>query len=110
VFRDRIFSKDIWPPQSPDLAPPGEAMKGTVYGDNPHILLETKEAIINFIRNILLTELSCASASKIRHVDVCLQAGRSHFQHLLALKYEKCICNNIQGLLAHSVCATLEGS
>jgi hypothetical protein len=87
VFRDRTFSKDIWPPQSPDLSPPDYylwgAMKGTVYRDNRHILLETKETTVNFIRNILPVELSCASASKIRHVDACLQAGRSHFQYLL---------------------------
>jgi hypothetical protein len=83
VFRDRIFSKDIWPPRSHNLTPPDYylwgATKGTIYGENPHILLETKEAIINFVRNILQNELSCASASKIKHVNVCLQVGRSHF-------------------------------
>jgi hypothetical protein len=30
--------------------------------------------------------------------DACLQAHGGHFQYLLWLKYEKCICNNAQGL------------
>jgi hypothetical protein len=57
VFGDRITSKDIWPPRSPELTPPGyylwAATKGSVYKGNPHTLLELKEAIANFIRNIL---------------------------------------------------------
>jgi hypothetical protein len=60
VFRDRITSKDIWPPWPPDLTPPyylWEAVKGTVYKDYPHTLLELKEVIENFIRNIALSEL-----------------------------------------------------
>jgi hypothetical protein len=56
VFGDKIISKDIWPPQSPDLTPPDYylwgAMKGAVYKDTPHTSLELKEAIANFIRNI----------------------------------------------------------
>jgi hypothetical protein len=56
VFGDRMISKDVWPPRSPDFTPPDYylwgAMKGAVYKDNPHTLLELREAIVNFTRNI----------------------------------------------------------
>jgi hypothetical protein len=58
-------------------------MKGIVYKDNPHALLELKEDITNFIRNVPLIELLRVFANKIRHVDACLQACRVHFEHLL---------------------------
>jgi hypothetical protein len=32
-------------------------MKGAIYRENPHLLLELKEALENFTRNISLTEL-----------------------------------------------------
>jgi hypothetical protein len=57
-------------------------MKGTVYEDNPHTLLEMKEAIKFFIRNIPPIELLHVFANKIRWVYVCLQAHRGDFQHL----------------------------
>jgi hypothetical protein len=61
VFGERIISKDIWPPRSPDLTPLDYylwgAMKGAVYKDNPHTLLEPKEEIANLIRNIPPTEM-----------------------------------------------------
>jgi hypothetical protein len=53
-------------PHTPDYNLWG-AMRATVYRDSPHTLLELKEAIANFIRNILI-ELSHVFANKIRHV------------------------------------------
>jgi hypothetical protein len=86
VFGDRIISKDIWPPRSPDLTPPDYnlrgAMKDAVYKDNSHTLLELKETIANFISNITPI-LSHIFKNKIRRVDACQQARRGHFQHLL---------------------------
>jgi hypothetical protein len=41
-------------------------MKDAVYKDNPHTLLELKEATANFIRNIPPIELSCVFANKLR--------------------------------------------
>jgi hypothetical protein len=82
VFGDWIISKDIWPPRLPDLTRPDYypwgAMKGAVYKDNPHILLELKEAISNFIRNIPPIDLSRVFANKIRRVDACLQVREGH--------------------------------
>jgi hypothetical protein len=73
LFGDRIISKDIRPPRSPDLTSHvyylSEAMKGAVYTDNPHTLLELKEAIANFIRTIPAIELSRDFANKKRRVN-----------------------------------------
>jgi hypothetical protein len=72
VLGDRIISKGIWPPRSPGLTPPDYylcgAIKGTVYEDNLHTLLELKEAIAIFLRNIPPIELSRVLASRIRRV------------------------------------------
>lgn len=43
--------KDIRPPWTPVLKAL-EAMPGPVYRDTPHTLLELKEVIANFIRNV----------------------------------------------------------
>jgi hypothetical protein len=50
VFSDRLVSGNIiWPPRSPDITPPDfclwGAMKGAVYKDNPHSLLDKEEGI-----------------------------------------------------------------
>jgi hypothetical protein len=51
------------------------AMKGAVYKDSPHTLLELKEAIANFIRNVPPIKLSCVFANKIGRVDGCLSTS-----------------------------------
>jgi hypothetical protein len=47
VFGDRIISKEVWPPRSPDLTAPDDylrgAMKVAVYKDNPHTHLAIAE-------------------------------------------------------------------
>jgi hypothetical protein len=82
VFGDKIISKQIWPPRSPDLTPLNYymwgAIKGAVYKGNPHTLLELKEVVANFITHILPTELSRVFANKRRHVYACLQARGGH--------------------------------
>ena len=56
VFADRIISKTIWPPRSPDLSPPDfflwGAMKNSVYSNNPHAVDELKMAITEYIWNM----------------------------------------------------------
>jgi hypothetical protein len=63
MFADRVLSKSIWPPRSPDLTPADyylwSPMKGAVYKDYPHTSLKLKEAIENFIRNIPSIKLLC---------------------------------------------------
>jgi hypothetical protein len=57
VFADRIISKTIWPPRSPDLFPPDffflwGAMKNSVCSNNPHTIDDLKMAITEYIRNV----------------------------------------------------------
>jgi hypothetical protein len=86
VFGDRSVSREIWPPRSADFTCVGTNERCTA-----HTPLELKEASASFIR----PELSRVFADKWRRVDVCQQARGGHVQHQL---YDKCICNNVQGL------------
>jgi hypothetical protein len=101
LFRGRKISKDIWPAWLPNHMPPGSylwgAVKGAVCKDKPHTLLELKEAIANFIRNISPIQLSHVIANKIRHV-VCLETHGVILNICCSLsKYEEFFCSNIQG-------------
>ena len=46
VFGDRVISRGLWPPRSPDLTPPDfylwGKLKGSVYGNNPRTMDELK--------------------------------------------------------------------
>jgi hypothetical protein len=49
IFGERVISRNIWPPLSPDLTPPEfylwEAAKSAVYRDRPRTLNELETAI-----------------------------------------------------------------
>jgi hypothetical protein len=85
VFGDRIMEKYIWPQRLPDLIPRDYYLwvntNCAVYKNNPHSLLELKEGIADFIRNIPLIELSRVFANKIRRIDACLHAHAGYFQN-----------------------------
>jgi hypothetical protein len=55
VFVDKIMSKTIWPPRSPDLSSPDfffcGAMINSLYPNNPHTIHDLKMAITEYIRN-----------------------------------------------------------
>jgi len=56
VFADRIISKTIWPPRSPDLSPSHfflwGAMKHSLYSNNPHTIDDLKMVITEHIPNV----------------------------------------------------------
>ena len=87
VFADRIISKTIWPPISPDLLPPHfflwGAMKNSVYSNNPHKIGRLKIAIQEYIRNVDLAILNTVFENTVQHVNKCLETGRGHFEHYL---------------------------
>jgi hypothetical protein len=58
-------------------------MKSADYKDNPHSLLELKEATENFIWKIAPVELLHVFGKKLRCVDAFLQGHGANFQHLL---------------------------
>ena len=86
-FEDRIISKDLWPPRSPDLSPPdfylwGSA-KNSVFKENPKTLEDLQTAIRNHITSIQPQTLQNVFRNMCRRVDVCLQNQGGHFQHML---------------------------
>jgi hypothetical protein len=88
IFRERVISRNLWPPRSPDLTPPDfyqwGAAQSAVYRDRPRTLDELKTAITAYIRNISQADLQKGFAKKkIKGVRGCTDARGDHFQHLL---------------------------
>lgn len=87
IFGDRIISKDVWPPHSPDLNPPDfylwRAAKSAVYQDRPCTLDDLQAAITAFIQSISSEQLIAVFRNKIRRVQACIDAKGGHFQHNL---------------------------
>jgi hypothetical protein len=87
VFADRIISKTIWPPRSPDLSPPDSflwvAMKNSVYSNNPHTTDDLKMAITEYIGNVDRAILNMVFQNTVRLVNKYLETGGEHFEHSL---------------------------
>lgn len=86
-YGDRLISKNVWPPRSPDLTPCDfflfGHLKNTIFRNRMHNLDELKEAIETEIRNITPEQLQNVFENKKRRVNICLQNEGHHFQHLL---------------------------
>ena len=86
-FDDRIISKALWPPRSPDLSPPDfflwGALKGKAYANMPRTILELENNIRREIAAISEDVLQATFAKMKLCVQVCLDSGGEHFQHLL---------------------------
>jgi hypothetical protein len=86
-FQDRVVSKGLWPPRSPDLTPLDfflwGMLKGKVYANKPSTIDELKSNISNEIAAIPPATLTATFNSMERRVHMCLEAGGDHFQHLL---------------------------
>ena len=84
-FADRIISKTIWSPSSPDLSPPEiflwDAMTNSVYSNNPHTVGELKTAVTEYIRNVVRAVLNTVFENTVRRVNKCLETGGRHFKH-----------------------------
>ena len=87
VFGDRVISRGLWPPGSPDLTPPNfylwGKLKGSVYADNPRTTDELKQKITSVIQNIQPDELERVFQNTQRRARLCLQVNGAHFQQLL---------------------------
>ena len=86
-FDDRIISKALWPPRSPDLSPPDfflwGALKGKAYANKPRTIQELENNIRREIGAISEDVLQATFAYMKRRVQLCLDGGGEHFQHLL---------------------------
>jgi len=84
---DRIILKASWPPRSPDLSPPNfflwGALKGKAYANKPRTIQELENNIRREIAAISEHALQATFANMKRQVQLCLDSGGEHFQHLL---------------------------
>ena len=86
-FDDRIISKALWPPRSPDLSLPDfflwGALKGKAYANTPRTIQELENNIRREIAAISEDVLQATFANMKRRVQLCLDSGGEHLEHLL---------------------------
>ena len=84
---DRIISKALWPPRSPDLSPPDfflwGALKENAYANKPRTIHELENNIRREISAISEDVLQATFANMTRRFQLCLDSGGEHYQHLL---------------------------
>jgi hypothetical protein len=87
MFSDRVVSRGLWHPRSPDLNLCDfylwGKLKDKVYGKNPHTLDELKDNIRVKISHITREELRHVAGNIFRKCEACLQAEGHHFKILL---------------------------
>jgi hypothetical protein len=78
-LKNKIISKGMWPPRSPDLTPPDfllwDILKGRVYRNRPRTQQE--------LRNNIESEIQATTPDTLHRVQACLEAQGGHLQHLL---------------------------
>jgi hypothetical protein len=86
-FDDRVISKGLWPPRSPDLTPPDfflwGYLKGRVYRNKPRTLAELEANIRQEIDAVDPDMIARTFLNMERRVQACLDANGGHFQHML---------------------------
>ncbi|KAJ4434753.1 hypothetical protein ANN_23322 [Periplaneta americana] len=85
-FDDRIISRNLWPPRSPDLTTSDfflwGYLKDGVYATRPQTLEDLKH-ITQEIQAIDNRVLQRVASNMERRVELCLMQDGGHFQHLL---------------------------
>ena len=86
-FKDRIISKNLWPPRSPDLTPTDfflwGLLKGKVYKNTHRTIEQFKDAIHQEIQAVNFDTLGKVSQNLEKRIQVCLDVKRDQFQHRL---------------------------
>ena len=86
-FGDRVISKGLWPPRSPDLTPPDYFLWGYLkrrfYQNKPRTIDALKANITEEIQAVTADVLARTSQNMARQVQSCLDANGGHFQHML---------------------------
>ena len=82
---DRVISKGLWPPRSPDLTPPAYFLwgylKGRVYQNKPRTTDILKANITEEIETVTADVLARTFQNMARRIQSCLDANGGHFQH-----------------------------
>jgi hypothetical protein len=85
-FGDRLISKNLWPPRSPDLTPPDfflcGLLKDRACSNKQGTIDALKEAIRQKVA-IIDVILPDVFANLQTRAQKCLDAGGGHFQHIL---------------------------
>jgi len=84
-FQDRIISKNIWPPRSPDLTPADfflwGLMKGKVYKNSPRTKEQLKYAIHQEIQAANVDTLGKIFQNLEKRIQMCLDVKGDQSQH-----------------------------
>ena len=84
---DRVISKGLWPPRSPDLTQPDcflwGYLKGRVYRNKPRTVDALKANITEEILTVTSEVMARTFQNMARWVQSCLDANGGHFQHML---------------------------
>jgi hypothetical protein len=86
-FDNRVTSKNLWPPRSPDLTPPDYFLWGylkqVVYSNRPQTIKDLKQNTEVVISNISQETLKKVVRNVVTRVNTCYAENGGHFQHLL---------------------------
>ena len=86
-FQDRIISKNIWPPRSPDLTPAYAflwgLLKGKVYKNTPRTIEQLKDATRQEIQAVNVDTLGKVFQNLEKRIQVYLDVKGDQFQHRL---------------------------
>jgi hypothetical protein len=86
-FDDRIISKHLWPPRSPDLTLPDYFLWGylkqVVYSNHPQTIEDLKQNSNAAISNISKETLRKVVRNMVTRVNTRYTENSRHFQHLL---------------------------
>ena len=86
-FQDRIISKNLLPPRSPDLTPADFFLwglfKGKVYKNTPRTIEQLKDAIRQEIQTVNVETLGKVFQNLEKRIQVCLDVKGDQFQHRL---------------------------
>jgi hypothetical protein len=86
-YGDRLISRGLWPPRSPDLTPLDfylfGRMKTNIFKNRIHTLEDLQAAIVRELGSIEQNELQRVFNSMKRRINLCLTNGGGHIEHLL---------------------------
>jgi hypothetical protein len=86
VFEDRIISRGLWPPRSPDHSFCDfylwGNLKGKVYKNNPRSTEVLQNEIARVIGSFTVDELQKVSQNLFRRCEACLRAEGGRFRQL----------------------------
>ena len=85
--KDRIISKNLWPPRSPDLTPADfflwGLLKGKVYKNTPRTIEQLKDAIRKEIQAVNADTLGKVFQNLEKRIQGCLDVEGDQFEHRL---------------------------